>query len=104
MTLPDSANAFSGNIALDELFGVTGGLTYTAVSSAPDVVSVAVNGNVLTVTGLKMGNASGDGDGNRYRRSIRYADGRGDGDGESRRRYRPADTRRKHQPLSQSGR
>ena len=58
VTLPDSANAFSGNIALDELFGVTGGLTYTAVSSAPDVVSVAVNGNVLTVTGLKMGNAS----------------------------------------------
>ncbi len=45
-------------MALDELFGVTGGMTYAAVSSAPEVVTVEVNGNVLILNAVKMGSAS----------------------------------------------
>lgn len=58
--LPDNTHAepFTGRVNLDELFGVTGGLTYTAGSSDTSVAVVAVNGNMMTVTGLKMGSAT----------------------------------------------
>ena len=58
VTLPDSSQSFRSSVALDELFGVTGGMTYAAVSSAPEVVTVEVNGNVLILNAVKMGSAS----------------------------------------------